>query len=354
MKKTKRKNKRPIIKLLLLTILVVVVALGFKGYDLYSDIQMPNVKLQNNDSEFIYIPSGSYYTDVLEILKNSKILVNEESFKWVAEKKKYPNNVKAGKYRVKNNMSNNQLVNLLRSGNQTPVKLVFNKIRTKDKFAGIIANQIEADSAEILNLLNDEAFLGGYEKNSTTAFCMLIPNTYEFFWNTDAIDFIKRMAKEHKRFWNDERMKKAEKLGLSPNEVYTLASIVEEETIKNDEKQRLAGVYYNRLKKRIRLGADPTVRFALNDFNIKRVLNKHLTYDSPYNTYKYYGLPPGPICIPSISSIDAVLNLEKHSYLYFCAKDDFSGYHAFAKTLQQHNANARKYHRFLNKNRIYR
>lgn len=348
------KKKKSILKYVILTFIVLCLIAGYKGYELYKNIQDPNVTLKNKKSEFIYIPTGSYYRDVVSILKDRKILINEPSFEWVAEKKKYPENVKAGKYKVTHNMSNNQLVNLLRSGRQTPVKLVFNKVRTKDKFAGIIANQIEADASEILDLLSNEAYLNKLGKRSETALCLLLPNTYEFFWNTNAHSFMSRMVKEHNRFWNDKRLKTADKLGLSEDEVYILASIVEEETTKNDEKKRLAGVYYNRLKKRMRLQADPTVKYALGDFNIKRVLNKHLSYDSPYNTYKYYGLPPGPICIPSLSSIDAVLNLEKHNYLYFCAKYDFSGYHAFAKTLRQHNVNAEKYRRALNKKRIYK
>lgn len=351
-----RKKKKPgsIFKYIVLTFIVIGIAVAFKAYELYKNIKEPNVELKNKKSEFIYIPTGSYYSNVISMLNESNILINVESFKWVAEKKKYPENVKAGKYKVTHNMNNNQLVNLLRSGRQTPVNLVFNKVRTKNKFAGIIAKQIEADSVEILNLLSDETYLNKLDKNNATAFCLLLPNTYEFFWNTDAESFMSRMVKEHSRFWNNDRQKKAEKLGLTEDEVYIMASIVEEETTKNDEKKRLAGVYYNRLKKRMRLQADPTVKYAIGDFNIKRVLNKHLAYDSPYNTYKHYGLPPGPICIPSLSSIDAVLNLEKHSYLYFCAKADFSGYHAFAKTLRQHNVNAEKYRRALNKNRIWR
>lgn len=326
---------------------------GFKIYQLYNSVTAPNVTL-NVESDYIYIPTGATYSDVIDILKANNFLTDVESFKWVAQKKKFPQNVKAGKYRIADDMSNNDLVNLLRSGRQTPVDLVFNKVRTKEKFAGIIGKQIEADSIEILNLINDPKYLKSFDLNVQTAFCLLIPNTYEFFWNSDAESFMKRMKKEHDRFWNNSRIKKAKKLNLNEHEVYTLASIVEEETTKNDEKQRLAGVYVNRLKRGMRLQADPTVKFAIGDFTIKRVLNKHLEYDSPYNTYRYAGLPPGPICIPSITSIDAVLNHEKHSYLYFCAKDDFSGYHAFAKTLREHNQNADKYRRALNRNRIYR
>lgn len=314
----------------------------------------PNVNLNGSDIEYIYIPSGSTYNDVVELLSKTGFLMHVESFKWVAEKKNYPNSVKAGKFKIKDGMNNNVLVNLLRSGKQEPVRLIFNKVRTKDRFSGIIANQIEADSTEILKALTNEQYLVKYDKNLATAMSLFIPNTYEFWWNTDTDGFMDRMYKEYNRFWNDSRKDKAKKLNMSADQIITLASIVEEETNKNDEKNRLAGVYINRLVKGYRLQADPTLKFAHNDFEIKRVLDRHKKINSPYNTYKYYGLPPGPICIPSISSIDAVLNHEKHNYLYFCAKDDFSGYHVFAKTLNEHNRNAYKYHRALNKRRIYR
>lgn len=337
---------------ILLYSLIVASAIGlFMAYGVYSDIKLSNVKL-NNDGELIQIPSGAVYADVKLLL--SDYLIDLESFEWVAEKKNYPNAVKAGRYKIINGMSNNDLINLLRSGNQEVVRLVFNKVRTKDVFSGIIAKQIEADSISILNLLNDAEFLTSLEKNAETAMTLFVPNTYEFFWNTSASQFIKRMAKESSRVWNEKRLKKAEKLNLSPNEVFILASIVEEETIKGDELAKVAGVYINRLNRGMRLQADPTVRFALGDFEIKRILNRHLTIDSPYNTYKVNGLTPGPICLPSLKTIDAVLDYEKHKYLYFCAKADFSGYHAFAKNLIQHNKNAKAYQQALNKNRIYR
>ncbi|MBI9069588.1 MAG: endolytic transglycosylase MltG [Salinivirgaceae bacterium] len=353
-KKKKNKNKRFFIKFTTSMLLVFILIGGFKAYQMYKVVEEPNVNLNGQQSSFIYIPTGSDYLDLTTILYESGIIINRSSFEWVAEKKNYPTNVKPGRYEIKESMSNNELVNLLRSGRQTPVKLVFNKVRTKEVFAGIIAKQIEADSAELVIKLNNHKFLSKYSKNKETAMTLFIPNTYELYWNTNAESFVARMNKEYERFWNDKRRKKATEIGMTPDEVITLASIVEEETIKNDEKEALAGVYVNRLKKNIRLGADPTVRFALGDFNIKRILNKHLEYQSPYNTYRNSGLPPGPICLPSITTIDAVLNYEKHKYLYFCAKDDFSGYHVFAKTLKQHNQNAAKFHRALNNARIYR
>lgn len=354
MAKKQKKTTKKFRTFFITLVLVILVGGGFKIFQLYQQVEEPNINLDGKKEVYIYIPTGSDYKDVTNILYANNYIINRASFEWVAEKKGYAALVKPGKYQLKEGMSNNQLVNLLRSGKQVPVKLVFNKIRTKDRFAGIISNQIEADSLELLNLLNNESFLSDYGLNRETALCLFIPNTYEFYWNTDAKAFVKRMDKEFENFWNKSRLEKANSMGLSREEVITMASIVEEETVKNDEKPRVAGVYYNRIKKGMRLQADPTVRFAVGDFEIKRILTKHLSIDSPYNTYRKAGLPPGPICIPTISSIDAVLNYEKHSYLYFCAKDDFSGYHAFAKTLQQHNVNAEKYRKALNKNRIYR
>ncbi|MEA3317340.1 MAG: endolytic transglycosylase MltG, partial [Bacteroidota bacterium] len=237
---------------------------------------------------------------------------------------------------------------------QKPLKLVFNNIRNIENLAGRVAKKIEADSSAIVNLMHNNKFIEELGFNKYTYTCIFIPNTYEFWWNTSAKSFVLRMHKEYLKFWNTERKAKAKKLNLSKEEVITIASIVDEETYKNDEMPRIAGVYINRLRKRIPLQADPTIKFAVGDFSIKRVLTKHLKTESPYNTYKHYGLPPGPISIPSIAAIDAVLNYEHHKYLYFCAKDDFSGYHNFAKNLYEHNRNARAYRRALNKKRIWK
>lgn len=338
-------------------IILIIGGVGFsllKTYQLYQGVKEPNVNLNGKKAAYIYIPSDADYKDVTNILYKSNLIINRASFEWVAEKKNYANHVKPGKYKIQPDMSNNALVNLLRSGRQVPVKLVFNKVRVKERFASIIANQIEMDSASLVDKLYDATFLKKYDKNVETAMTLFIPNTYELYWNTTADDFVERMFVEYERFWSKSRVKKASQLNMTPEEVTILASIVEEETIKIDEKPAVAGVYLNRLRKRMRLQADPTVRFAVGDFEIKRILNKHLEIDSPYNTYRHAGLPPGPICIPTISSIDAVLNYDKHNYIYFCAKDDFSGYHAFAKTLKQHNQNAKKYRAALNRNRIYR
>lgn len=339
-------------KKVFLIIFVVFIVLAIVGYVLgskyYGYIYGPNVKVEQEPA-YIHIPNGSDYNDVLQILDESGYVIDMESFKLVAERKNYSSKVLAGRYEIHDGMSNNELVNLLRSGKQSPVRLSFISVRSLDILAGKVAVYIEADSAQIANLLKDPDIVAKYGFNNKTFMSMFIPNTYEFYWNTSAEKFVERMAEEYKKFWNEDRKQKAANMGMSQSEVSTLASIVEAETQKNDEKSRVAGVYINRINKGILLQADPTVVYAVGDFTIQRVLNRHLQIDSPYNTYIYAGLPPGPINIPSVSSIDAVLNYEKHNYLFFCAKDDFSGYHVFAVTNAQHEANARKYHQALRK-----
>ncbi len=352
-KKNQNSFKSTIFFKIIISALVILMFLcGVYVYKMYNRVFQPNVVLTTKHSKYLYIPTGSNFNDLKELLYKNNIILNLNTFEWLAEKKNYVNNVKPGRYFIKNQMSNNELINLLRSGEQTPLNLIFNNIRTEQELAQKISFQIEADSTDILRLLNDKEFLSKYHFTQQTIMSMFIPNTYEFYWNTSATQFFDRMYNEYLKFWNDKRIKKAEQIGLTPLEVSTLASIVEEETNKNSEKKRLAGVYINRLRKGMRLQADPTVIFAIGDFSIKRVLKKQLKFDSPYNTYKYKGLPPGVICIPSISSLNAALNYEKHSYLYFCASADFSGHHVFSKSLRQHNNNARKYQRALNRSRI--
>ena len=357
MNKRKKKNNKgfrsTIFFKIIISALALLITIGvFYVYQMYKRVLQPNVVLTTRHSNYLYIPTGSNFNDLKEILYKNNIILNVNTFEWLAEEKNYVNHVKPGRYFIKDKMSNNELINLLRSGEQTPLNLIFNNIRTKQELARKISLQIEADSSEILKLLNDKKFLAKYNFSQHTVMSMFVPNTYQFYWNTSAKSFFDRMYNEYLKFWNDKRTKKAKQIGLSKIEVSIIASIVEEETNRNSEKKRLAGVYINRLHKRMRLQADPTVIFAIGDFSIKRVLKKHLSFDSPYNTYRYRGLPPGVICIPSISSLDAVLNYEKHSYLYFCAKADFSGYHVFAKSLRQHNNNARRYQRALNKSKI--
>lgn len=339
-------------KILISAIIILLVAGLIVLRHYYSRIYKANVSVSQRGSVSLYIPTNSTWSDVKDKIQSDTVLIDQKSFFWVAEKKNYPSHIHPGRYILNKGMNNNEIVNKLRSGLQEPVDVVFHNIRTLPQLAGRISQQIEADSIAILAAMTDEKLMDSLGFTNETFPALFIPNTYEFWWNTNAYGFIHRMHQEYQRFWTEERRQKAKSVGLDPLEVITLASIVDEETYYSNEMPRIAGVYINRLHKRYRLQADPTIKYALGDFTIKRVLKKHLKIESPYNTYLHYGLPPGPISIPSISAIDAVLNYEKHQYLYFCAKDDFSGYHVFAKNLYQHNQNARKYQRALNRERI--
>lgn len=249
-------------------------------------------------------------------------------------------------------MSNRRFIGNLRGGYQEPVKLQFANIRLKEDFAGFLGRNFEADSLQFISILNNEAIAEKYGFTTENFYTMFIPNTYQFYWNTSADKVIDRFYEEYKKFWNEERLAKAKQLNLSPIEVSILASIVRGEALHNDEMPMIAGLYLNRLKKGILLQADPTVIFAHQDFTIRRVLNRHLNIDNPYNTYRYKGLPPGPINMPPIVAIDAVLNPAQHNYIYMCAKDDFSGYHAFAETVAEHQINARKFQKALDERNI--
>lgn len=333
----------------LVLLLTALVAAG----SMYNRIWRSNVNLSQDREMDLYIPTGAGFKDVLQLLADQNILRDTSSFRWLAIQKNYPNHVHPGKYRIHHGLNNNQLVGLLRSGRQEPVQLVFNNIRTAQKLAETVAAQIEADESGILSIFTDSALLAQHQLSPETVYGVFIPNTYEIYWNTSPSEFLERMVREYRIFWNEKRLANARRIGLSPMEVMTLASIVDEETLKTDEEERIAGLYMNRLKQGIRLQADPTVKFASGDMTITRVLKKHLAIDSPYNTYRIDGLPPGPIVIPSVSAIDAVLNYERHNYLYMCAREDFSGYHNFASTLSQHNKNARSYQNALNRRKIF-
>lgn len=343
-------------KKLLFTILVFVLILftvtGIFGYWFWNAVFKNNVKLRSGEIAYLFVPTGSDFKDLRTNLLESGFLKNSNTFFWVAERKNLKNHVYAGRYEIRAGMSNNDLTNMLRSGKQKPLNLIFNNIRTSEQLAGNISRQIEADSVSIIRLMKNREFLKKYDLNPETARTIFIPNTYEFYWNTDAKKFFSRMHDEYLKFWNNQRKSKAKSLGMSVSEVSILASIVDKETNQNDEKPRIAGVYLNRLNNNWKLQADPTVVYAVGDFEMKRVLNIHLQIDSPYNTYKYPGLPPGPICLPTIAGIDAVLNAEKHDYYYFVAKPDGSGSHHFAKTYNQHLNFARQFHQSLNERKI--
>ncbi|MGQ9621372.1 MAG: endolytic transglycosylase MltG [Bacteroidales bacterium] len=312
----------------------------------------PGIKIPGKKAVII-IPTGSSWERVLDSVYANLKIKNSKLFEWVARMKNYPSLVKPGRYMFTKDLSYLRFVDILRAGEQTPVRVTFNNIRTIYDLAGKVGGQIEADSVHIAEFLSDPV---NYSKDGFTrenVIAVFIPDTYEFYWNTSAEGFYHRMLREFNHFWNGERSIKAKTLGLSRIEVSILASIIDDEVAKGDEKPRIAGVYLNRLRKRIPLQACPTIKFALNDFSITRVLSKHLEINSPYNTYKYIGFPPGPIGCPSIEGIDAVLNAEKHDYIYFAARADFSGYHNFSRTLAEHNRYAAEYQRELNRRKIY-
>jgi UPF0755 protein len=304
--------------------------------------------------KILIIPTGASYEQVFDSIISINLVKNRKLFDWVAKKKNYPALVKPGRYVIDKDLSYNSLINMLRSGHQTPVRITFQNIRTLNQLAGKIGKQIEADSIQIMSFLSDESnyIADGFKKETVIA--VFIPNTYEIYRNTDSRGLYNRMLKEYRLFWNEQRLSMAKGEGLDPIEVSNLASIIDDEVVKSDEKPRIAGVYLNRLKEGIPLQACPTIKFALNDFTITRVLYKHLQVDSPYNTYIHSGFPPGPIGCPSIEGIDAVLNAEDHDYLFFAAKADFSGYHNFSRTLAEHNHYAAIYQKELNKRKIFR
>jgi len=349
-----KKKKNPFRAIFIIIVILLLAAAGVAAYLGYQIVYSPNVWTDETGENYLYIKNGDTFDDIKTQLYSKGYIIHRNNFELLAEYKKYPDNIKAGRYSLQKNMSNNDLINLLRGGYQEPVKLMFNNIRLKKDLAERISSQINVNKEQFLNLLNDSSYVKKLGFKLETVKSMFIPNTYFIYWNTNAEEFIERMKYEYEQFWNEERRQKAAKIELSPVKVSILASIVEKETQKNDEKARIAGVYLNRLKSGWRLQADPTLIYALGDFNIKRVLNAYKEIDSPYNTYKHTGLPPGPICIPSIASIDAVLNAEDHSYFFFCAKPDYSGYHNFAKTSKQHNKNAKAYREFLNNEKIFK
>jgi len=338
------------IKKILWTItLIGLIAAAVFAYYIYNAMLSPNTAF-NNERAYIYVPTNASYADVVEQLE--PLLEDIESFDALAKQKKYNTNLKAGRFAIEKGMNNNDIINSIRSNN-LPVQLAFNNQESIAKLAGRVSQQIEADSMDLLKAMTDEAFLTKSGFNKKSALGMYIPNSYEFFWNSSAETFRDRMLKEYNRFWNESRNAKAKAIGLSRDEVMTLASIVHEESKQASEQPRIAGVYLNRIRIGMPLQADPTLKFAAYQLPqykntvIKRVLNIHKEIASPYNTYKNSGLPPGLITMPDITAIDAVLNPEKHNYIYFAADAKKIGYHKFAKTLAQHNQNAREYQRYL-------
>jgi len=346
--KLKRKSTPKKIVFGTLGVLVLIVLIIIGG--LFMKIVSP--ACGTNTVTYLYIDEKKDYGAILSQLEMQSRIKNIRLFEQLASAMKYPQNIKIGRYEINPRMNYLELVRMLRNGNQTPVKLTFNNIRLKQEFAEKLGSQLMFGPDILLDELNQPEVCQSFGFDTTTIVSMFLPNTYEIYWTVSVNQFLERMKKEYDRFWTPERLRKAQDIPLSPQEVSVLASIVEEETADKSEYPIIAGLYINRLRKGMFLQADPTVKFAVGDFELRRILFAHLDVDSPYNTYKNPGLPPGPIRIPSVSGIDAVLNYTHHDYLYMVAKEDFSGRHNFAVTLSEHNQNADKYREALNRNNI--
>jgi UPF0755 protein len=320
----------------------------------YTLLFADNVRdLPGSKTSVLYIHTGYTYDSVITMIKRERVLKNVRSFSLLAEKLQYRSHVRPGRYVIGNKSGNLFIIRKLRSGRQDPVNITFNNVQSKEQLAEKISARLEATTEELLQQFGNRQFLDSLnltEENFPTIF---LANTYEFYWNTSASEFIHRMLKEYSKFWNHERRQKAASLGLSSTDIIILASIIQKESNHYDEYPAIAGVYLNRLNKGMPLQADPTIMYAQHLLGLKkRVYKNDLQIDSPYNTYTHRGLPPGPICLPEMKSIDQTLNAEEHHYLYFCAREDFSGYHAFAETWNQHLENARRYQKALDDRNI--
>lgn len=338
--KKKQKSRLPLI-----ISLVVIAALLFGAYKVLG----PN----SSREQYLYIKTGTTYEQLLKQMKDGGYVNDIKSFDFLAKRAGLPDHIHAGKYQMKWGMTNYELVKKLRNGRQVPVKLVINKLRTQTDFIRLVSNNLEIDSNNLRELMHDQDFLDKMGMDTNTVMCGVRPDTYEFYWNTTADKVFKKLKESYTHFWTEERRQKAQSHGLNPVKATVMASIIDEETNLPADKLNIASVYLNRLDKGMRLQADPTVKFAIGDFSIKRVTGAMLQTASPYNTYRNEGLPPGPICTPSNGSIDAVLNAPKTTYLFFCAKADLSGASVFATTDAEHLLNARLYQQALNARGIH-
>jgi UPF0755 protein len=303
--------------------------------------------------EYLYVHTGSDYEQLVASLKKGGFIKGTTVFGLLARMAKLPQHVHAGKYRIKPGMSNYEMVRMLRSGRQAPVKLMIGRLRTKEEFINLLSANLEADSLTLRHLLNDPVYVSAFGLDTNTVLCAVIPDTYDFFWNISADKAFRKIEKNYARFWDSTRRQQARDHGLTPIRAVIIASIVDEESNKNEDKPKIASVYINRLNKGMKLQADPTVKYAVGDFTIRRITGAMLQNPSPYNTYLYEGLPPGPICTPSVNSVEAVLQAPKTTYLYFCAKEDFSGYSNFASTYDEQMKNARAYQKALDARGIH-
>ncbi len=337
-------------------ILLVLGAIAFAGYWAYENIFKSNVHLNGKKFTYIYIKSNATFEDVLDELYSENIIDDHESFEWMAKSMHLQDHINAGKYRIDAKMSNRSIVKMIMNGKQEKVKLFFNsQIRTKEQFIDYVSEKLEIEKSELEDYCSNEDILADqYGLNSENFMALIVPETYEVNWTTHINDLFSFLEKSYDNVWTKAKKEKAKALGYSVPELVTIASIVQSESGIKTEQQKIAGVYINRLKQDMRLQADPTVVFANGNFDVQRVLSADKEIDSPYNTYRYKGLPPGPICLVNPSTIDAVLNFTKHNYTYFCAKADFSGYSNFTNDYKVHMKNAAAYQEALNKKGIKR
>ncbi len=348
----KKSTKSNFKKYIYITLAIASLFIASAAWKIYEDVLSPNVNLTAGETAYLYVHTNQDFETLTKDIEGKKVLRNLDALKRLVKLLGYESRIKPGKYKLTSDMGNLQIIKMIVAGKQEPFDINFKYAERKQDLAAFWGSQLEADSNDILNMLNDSSFTSKFELTPDNIITVFIPNKYNFYWNTSAFKLINRMLDEYDHFWDSTRVNKANKLGLTKPQVSIFASIVQKETHNIDEMPIVAGVYYNRFKKGLLFQADPTIIYAMNDKTIRRVAGKMLDVESPYNTYKYKGLPPGPICVPSVQAIDAVLNLKLHKYVYFCAKEDFSGYHNFAETFAQHQINAQKFQRELNKRGI--
>jgi UPF0755 protein len=329
-------------KIILYAFVFILLAAAFLGWEFLGP-----ATAFNKEKYYLFIKTGMDYGEVMNLLQKDEVLKSPLFFKLLAKKIDYPANIKAGKYEIKKNMSLVDIARMLRNGRQTPVNLVITKLRTKEDLASAIGKRFECDSLSVMDFLENNDSLKKHGLDSNTVMAAVFPDTYTYFWNTNPSRIFKKFFIAYQNFWTDDRKQKAQQRNLDPVSAYILASIIEEETNKKEDKAMIASTYLNRISKGMKLSADPTIKFAMHNFELKRIYDKYLLVESPYNTYKYAGLPPGPICTPTQETIDAVLNSPKTNYLYFVAKPDFSGYSNFSETFEQHLKYAKEYQKAL-------
>ncbi len=351
MAKKKAKSGSTFRKFIAALVVILIIALGLTGLNYYLKYFGPNV---TDKQEYLYIHTGEGFNAVFDTIKEKGIVKDSTTFYWAAQNMNYVNRVKPGRYRLHEGMSNRKLINMLLSGAQEPVTVAFHNLRLKEQFVGFISKKIEADSLSIIRLLDSAGYVRQFGFTTDNVYTMFLPNSYQMYWNTSPDKFFRKMYANYEKFWTEDRKQKATAINLTPVEVSILASIVDAEALHDEEMPTIAGLYLNRLKKGMKLEADPTVIFAENDFTIKRVLSRYLSINSPYNTYLHTGLPPGPIMMPSVAAVNDVLNYKPSDYIYMCAKEDFSGNHNFATNMADHLINAHKFQQALNERNIRR